>query len=517
MNFPPKINKILCIINAILTISFTTAFAVENNQRNTVEIKDGWFYVNGEKFFVKGACFFENHDVEGKFTRSSLEVLDYEFRKIKEAGFNTIRSQLNPAELALAEKHGLMVMQGANHLFFSSEYKDPQVIKREQETTKNVLEYSKSHNNVLYYIIDNEPQIQEGIYRQGESALREFHSGLIETAKSVDPKAIISMASYPPAAFLDYSIYDCVSLNLYPFCPAWDSIGYAGYAQWFKRKYAAEKPFIISEYGWEVSVGEKEFAQKMMSLLDEQIKAGATGSFFYTWRAFGKEGSGDNLWYGIIPNDGKKDDYKKNPRSIYRDFQHYFEAVIIEPTTAGVYSHEIPFEIYGTDKTGSVNVLLDGKMFNLKRKGKYWWEGAVLLAPDNRGQKTITVIAQDVNGMELVRKEMPVKVGSREFLRIIKIMPEKEHLREGNSYRAKIVVYDGRKSPVSNQSIVLGVNETGNNLWISDVIKGKTNANGEFDFVWDRLLSGYFTVMAGLDTSSKDCAPVDINIIKIDK
>jgi len=72
-----------------------------------VEIRDGWFYVDGERFFVKGICFFENHLVDGKFERSSPDVIDQEFRRIKEAGFNTIRSQLTSQELQLAEKHGV--------------------------------------------------------------------------------------------------------------------------------------------------------------------------------------------------------------------------------------------------------------------------------------------------------------------------------------------------------------------------------------------------------------------------
>jgi len=517
MGFRSRIGTITCIAATSLILFLSPCPAQEQTRPDTVETRDGWFCVNGEKFFVKGVCFFENHDVEGSFTRSRLEILDHEFRKIKEAGFNTIRSQLRPEELELAKKHGLMVMQGANHLFFSREYIDPQVTQKEKEVTRRVLEYSKGHDNILYYIIDNEPQVQEGIYRQGETALLSFHSVLIAEAKSVDPKAIVSMASYPPAAFLDYSIYDCVSLNLYPFCPACNSIGYEKYARWFKSRHASGKPFIISEYGWQVSRGEEEFSKTMMGLLDDQIEAGAAGSFFYTWRAFGREGSGDNLWYGIIPNGGREYDYRNEPRQIYRDFRQYFEAVIIEPSSSGSYSLELPVKVYGTDRTASVDALMGGRTFSLGRSGKYWWEAAIPLDPAGRGEKTITIIAKDADGKELVKKEKKIKTGARGAVVTVKITPETKGLKAGGSYKAKITVRGHDESPVPNQPLVLGVNETGENLWMSDVMNVRTGADGEYSFTWNNLLPGYLTVMAGVDATSADSALPDIDIARIDR
>jgi beta-galactosidase/beta-glucuronidase len=41
------------------------AYAAGGNSR--VAVKDGWFYVDGKKFFVKGVCYFEAHYVFGKY------------------------------------------------------------------------------------------------------------------------------------------------------------------------------------------------------------------------------------------------------------------------------------------------------------------------------------------------------------------------------------------------------------------------------------------------------------------
>ncbi len=39
-------------------------------EKKRVEIKDGWFYIDGEKFFIKGVCYFEQHDIDGKVVKN---------------------------------------------------------------------------------------------------------------------------------------------------------------------------------------------------------------------------------------------------------------------------------------------------------------------------------------------------------------------------------------------------------------------------------------------------------------
>ncbi|MFH0878933.1 MAG: hypothetical protein V2A34_04400, partial [Lentisphaerota bacterium] len=129
-----------------------------------VTVRNGWLCVDGEPFYMKGVCYFENHTVDNTFERSSPEIIDYEFGIIKAAGFNTILSQLNATELALARKHGLMVVQYANHLCFSSEYRDPKITQMHVDKTREVIHYSKDFDHILFYIIDNEPAVQTGIF-----------------------------------------------------------------------------------------------------------------------------------------------------------------------------------------------------------------------------------------------------------------------------------------------------------------------------------------------------------------
>ena len=464
-----------------------------------VEMRDGWFYVDGEKFFIKGVCFFENHDVEGEFTRSSLDVMDHEFRKIREAGFNTIRSQLRPEELQLAKKHGLMVMQGANHLFFSSEYEDPEEVAKQVAKTKEISAYSAGHDNILYYIIDNEPQIRDGLYRQGRRSVESFYEKLMQTVKAEDSKAIVSMASYPPAAILDHSMFDCVSLNLYPHSPAKDSLGYEGYAKWFKTRYASDKPFVISEYGWQFLQGEEGFREGVVEMLDDQIAAGACGSFFFTWRTFGREDDGPNMWYGIVPNQAKKNDHLNEPRDVYGDLKQYFQAVVVEPKKGRGYAGRIPIEVCGTERTASVEARLGERSLHLKREGRSWWVGGIDVATNSETIADVEIIARDEDGKELTRKSVPVVLVPASRKLKVSVEGSTGPLTEGTSCDVSVCVVNGEGDVMGALPLILGINQTGRSDWDSETMRGITDTDGVYSFKVDDLVQGFLTVMATVE------------------
>lgn len=499
---------------AVLVLTISLPIELHAEGRNRVEIKDGWFYVNREKFFVKGVCYFEAHDVEGRYEQNSPEILDYEFKRIKEAGFNTIRTFLTPEKIEIAEKYGLMIMQDADRLCFSDEYKDPAKISRLKANIDEIVGFSKRYDSILFYAIDNEPNVK-AIYRQGEKAAADMWRILSEKVRQVQPGAFTTICIMPPDAFADISMCDVVSLNLYPWNPARNSIGYTAYADWYSRSHAKNKVFLISEYGWTDDL--KEFSPVMMKLLDEQIKSGASGSFFFTWRAWHKEKEKDSQWWGIIPNNGKPDGYKNEPRPIYYDYQNYFEAVAIEPRSGGVYAKKLPLEIYGTDKTGSIEAKCGGKKINLKKQGKYWWLGKMDFGPASYGEKTVTIESKDKSGRALVKKEINVFLCAEKKSLTVKILRDKKQLISGKSYEAKIIVVDEKGKRVPNQPLLLGVNQSMIDEWTSLPRKGSTDSNGEYFFKEENLVPGYFTLMAGVDTQRKNIETLsDVDISRVE-
>ena len=501
------------IIPAVLAVVFM--FAVPGAaQAGRVEVKDGWFYVDGEKFFVKGVGYFEAHDISGKYEQNPPEVLDHEFKRIKEAGFNTIRTYLTPEKIEIARKYGLMIMQDADRLCFSDEYKDPAKMDELRANIDRIVDFSKKYDNILFYTIDNEPNVK-AMYRQGEGSAADMWKMLSEKVKQVRPVALTSICIMPPDAIADISMCDVASLNLYPFNPANNSIGYTAYADWYRRARAKDKPFIISEYGWTDDL--KELGPAMMGLLDQQIKAGAVGSFFFTWRAWGKEKEKDNQWWGIIPENGGPDDYKNQPRPVYFDFQRYFEAVVIEPKQDGIYSRNLRFEIYGSDRIVSVTVSCGNRKAALKKQGRYWWIGNIMFGPSSYGNNTAIIEAKGRDGKVLARKEVKVHLCGEKKSLSVKILRENKILVKGGSYEAKVIVVDGKGGRVPNQPLHLGINQSGADEWASLPRKGTTGPNGEYSFKEEGIVPGYFTLMAGADTKGNGTElSADVDIVRIE-
>ena len=86
----------------LLNLASVSAFA---QSKTHLEIKDGWYNVNGEKFFIKaigyeiGARPGQNPYQGAKV--EDLDLLKFDLKVIKEGGYNTIRtwSQLSESQL----------------------------------------------------------------------------------------------------------------------------------------------------------------------------------------------------------------------------------------------------------------------------------------------------------------------------------------------------------------------------------------------------------------------------------
>ncbi|MDD5738271.1 MAG: glycoside hydrolase family 2 TIM barrel-domain containing protein [Candidatus Omnitrophica bacterium] len=478
---------------------FIPAQATSSAGNKRVDIKEGWFYVDGEKFFIKGVCYFEAHEVFGRYEQNTPEVLDFEFKRIKEAGFNTIRTYLTPEKIEIAKKYGLMIMQDSDRLCFSDDYKDPAKINEYKANIDKIAGFSKKYDNILFYTIDNEPNVK-ALYKQGEKSAAEMWRALSDRVKQVDPGAFTSICIMPPDAFADTSMCDVATLNLYPFNPAKDSIGYEAYAGWYRRACAKGRPFIISEYGWTDDL--KQLSPEMMKLLDRQVQAGATGSFFFTWRAWGKEKEKDNQWWGLVPNNAMPDDYKAQPRPLYYDMQKYFSAVVVEPKQDGVYTKNLRFEICVSDKTASMTASCGGRKVMLKRQGKSWWTGNFIFGPSSFGSNAVIVESKGRDGKTVVKKEFNVYLCAEKRSLRVKILRNSKSPAKDGVYDAKVIVVDEKGKRVPNQKIILGINQTGRDEWASVTRRGITDSNGEYLFKEEGVAPGYFTLMAYPDSAS---------------
>lgn len=263
--------------------------------KGRVEIKGDWIYVDGEKFFVKGVAYspYRPRRDPRYDTPAPLAILERDMKFIREAGFNTLRTYdaLSERELILAEKYGLMIIQGLcvpqNANFGSSA-----LLEQNRVQIAEKVAWSRNHNNILFYLLTSEPE-PNAILRSGIEETKRFFETLAYEVKETDPKGHVSLAYWERADYPQLPQFDIVSANIYRHGPVLNKEGtrYEDYIKWFKNTHANNKPFIITEFGYSVFRENEDYGgdsfevQKEAALSDlrEIIAGGATGACIYEW------------------------------------------------------------------------------------------------------------------------------------------------------------------------------------------------------------------------------------------
>jgi beta-galactosidase/beta-glucuronidase len=143
----------------------------------TIELKDGFVYLNNEKIFLNGVLD-QGYYPEGIITPVTYKQLENDIITMKELGFNTLRKHIKveiPYFYYLCDKHGMLVLQdfvnnGKYNFFFltalptigmqkfNDKVLNTNKIQRENFITggKNLIEYLSNHPSIVGYTIFNE-------------------------------------------------------------------------------------------------------------------------------------------------------------------------------------------------------------------------------------------------------------------------------------------------------------------------------------------------------------------------
>jgi hypothetical protein len=332
---------ILCLIScAISSCSYSAEFS----------IKEDRFYLGDKPFFINAVGYAPWRPGQWPGTDNvEANIIDYDFKMIKAAGFNTIRTwdALNEKELSLARKHNLYVIQGIwiepGRDFSDKQWQDMQI-----DRIKKVVNYSKEFTNVLFYLIMTEPKTQAVIYA-GEKETEIFFRKIADTVRKID-KRPVSMDSWIPVGFLDHSMWDVATFNVFMFAP--ESInkvmGFKRYVEFIKENYAKDTPLFIGETGGfsvsktrrgDLPYGgntEEEQSKGNIDSIKKCISAGAAGvctvSWIDTWHYPGDPTTHDDepwQWSGIIALEDKDDPYGR-PRKVYYDLKEFNKALQVK-------------------------------------------------------------------------------------------------------------------------------------------------------------------------------------------
>ena len=244
------------------------------------EVRGKFLWTGTTKFFVRGVSY-------GPFQPDSTgcpfpgdEQMGQDFARMRQAGINTVRVYYVPPQrlLDLASQWGIRVLVGipwGQHICFLDDRKS---IKEVHASISRAVRFCSGHPSILAYLIGNE--IPSPIVRwHGPSKIRRFLEQLYDTAKAMDPLALVTYANYPPTEYLEADFVDFHSFNVY--LHAEDD-----YRRYLARLHnlVGDKPLILTEFGMDaIRAGEEHQAQTLSWQVRSAFEMGAAGTVIFTW------------------------------------------------------------------------------------------------------------------------------------------------------------------------------------------------------------------------------------------
>ena len=351
-----------------------------SQSKTSIELKDNWYYLNGEKYFIK-AIGYEigarpgQHPYEDA-KKDELELMKFDLEKIKEGGYNTIRtwSQYSEAQLQLVQKSGLKLIMGLN-IRPEEDYGDPQFIKESETEIKRVMQYAKKYDCIITYLVINEPQTDH-IHSVTGEAFVNLMKTLIDVIHKGHPGIPVTLSANAMISdYMDESFFDVYAYNCYDHNEAQTAtMGFKDYIKGLNELNGLDKPFITTEFGYSVSpsggngqYGSNTLKQQSDGLISnyrDLIDAGAVGMcpFYYAdgwWKGGNKSDHSLNQpeeWFGFWGYSDLNDQYG-SPRPVWFAMRDYMKGLIISPKNNSIHTQtNIPLELYNDKEVKKVVV-----------------------------------------------------------------------------------------------------------------------------------------------------------------
>jgi O-antigen biosynthesis protein len=203
-----------------------------------------------------------------------------DFLQMRAAGINAIRTYHCPPErlLHLADEHGLAVFVDVpwpKHLCFLDGRPAQQ---QAREAVAQAARRCRNHPCLLAYSIGNE--IPPSVVRwHGRGRVERFLTELMDVAKQTDPDGLVTYANFPPTEYLDLSLLDFATFNVYLHEPE-------AFRRYLLRlqNLVGEKPLLLGELGMDtLRHDELGQAQFLAGHVREAVLMGLAGAFVFSW------------------------------------------------------------------------------------------------------------------------------------------------------------------------------------------------------------------------------------------
>jgi hypothetical protein len=377
-------NKLLLII-----VLISSVFSLYSQSKTKIELKDNWYYLNGQRFFIK-AIGYEigarpgQHPYEG-VRNDDLELLKFDLKAIKEGGYNTIRtwSEFSEAQLKSVQESGLKLIMGLE-VNPDGNYGDPEFVKECVGKVKKVTAYAKKYDCIITYLVINEPQTDH-IYKVTGKAFVDLMKTLIETIHKEQPGIPVTLSANAMISdYMDESYFDVYAYNCYDHSEAQTAtMGFKDYIKGLNELNGSNKPFITTEFGYSVShkgygrYGGNTLKQQSDGLIAnyrDLIDAGAVGMcpFYYAdgwWKGGDKNSHGldqPEEWFGFWGYSDVNDKYG-SPRPVWFAMRDYMKGLVISPKNNTIHvGTAIPLELYNDKDVKKVTVKFHDKVIYSK-------------------------------------------------------------------------------------------------------------------------------------------------------
>ncbi|MFZ4456549.1 MAG: glycoside hydrolase family 2 TIM barrel-domain containing protein [Bacteroidales bacterium] len=382
-------------MRAKLFILFIQLFVLSGfiQAKNVIELKDNWYYLNGEKYFIK-AIGYEigarpgQHPYQGK-RADDLELLKFDLKVIKEAGYNTIRtwSQFSEAQLKVAQASGLKLIMGLE-INPDGDYSDPKFAQDCQTSVSKVMSYAKNYDCIITYLVINEPQTDH-IHKVSGKAFINLMKTLINVIHAEHHGIPVTLSANAMISdYMDESIFDVYAYNCYDHSEAQTAtMGFKDYIKGLNQLNGLDKPFITTEFGYSVShkgygrYGGQTLTEQSAGLISnyrDLMDAGAVGMcpFYYAdgWWKGGDQNYHNpeqpEEWFGFWGYRDVNDKFG-SPRPVWFAMRDYMKALIISPKNKEIYqSGTVPVELFVDKNVRKVVVKLNDKELYSKNIAK---------------------------------------------------------------------------------------------------------------------------------------------------
>ncbi|MBR8535815.1 T9SS type A sorting domain-containing protein [Carboxylicivirga sediminis] len=365
----------LCILSLLFLGVFTSY-----TKAQTVELKDNFFYIDGEKFFVKGVGY-ELGALPGQLPWQktfSPEQIHNDIQRILAGGFNTIRTwaPFTKEELDVIAAYDIKIIMGI-WIDPHGDFSDPVFINEAENIVRDVLSYSKDYGNIIAYLIMNEPS-PATIFDSGYTETTDLWQQLVQIIHSGHPGRPVSISNTCNGTYIDSGIFDFKAFNVYVYNPVTVNYlyEYQDYIAYLRTLNQPEQPLIISEYGLSVSPSGpgnwgyggntlSEQTNGVLHMYQSLVNGGAAGSCVFNyadgWWKAGNEYVHDDAaeeWFGLVEYSSLSDAVGTE-RPAWNVIHDYQRAIITEPRNGEVYGTSIPVEVFVNDGIGRMQVYID--------------------------------------------------------------------------------------------------------------------------------------------------------------